>query len=169
METTRHTSIYSFNVNDLSGRPTQLKDYEGKVLVIVNIASKCGLRGQYQELETLYQTYKHEGFEILGFPCNQFANQEPGNSKEIGELCSNEFKITFPVFEKIKVNGSDTHPLWVYLKEQCPGLLGTQAIKWNFTKFLISRNGKPIERVAPKTSPLEMKTAIERELKTGSK
>lgn len=137
-------SIYSFKVEDSKGQTVQLSDYKGKTLLIVNVASKCGFTKQYTPLEAMYEKYKEKGFVILGFPCNQFAGQEPGTNEEIQQFCSLKYSVTFPVFAKIKVNGSDAHPLYVYLKEQAGG----GAIKWNFNKFLIDKNGKMVKRYA---------------------
>ena len=139
--------------------------YKGKVLLIVNVASECGFTPQYEGLEKLYQTYKDQGFEILAFPCNQFGGQEPGSEKQILNFCRTNFDVTFPLFAKIDVNGKDTHPLYVYLKEKAPGVLGTESIKWNFTKFLIDRDGNVITRYGSSTKPEKIAKAIEKLLK----
>ncbi len=156
--------IYKIPLERLSGADASLSEYEGQVLLIVNTASKCGLTPQYEELEELWQEYRDQGLAVLGFPCNQFAGQEPGGAEEIGAFCQKNYGVTFPMFAKIEVNGSGEHPLYAELKEKAPGLLGTTAIKWNFTKFLVSRSGEILERFAPKTPPRKMKPAIERAL-----
>ena len=153
-------SIYDMNVNSLSGESVDLSAWRGKVLLIVNTASKCGFTPQYKGLEALHQKYKDQGFEVLGFPCNQFGGQEPGNAEEIGAFCEKNFGVSFPLFEKIDVNGEHAHPLFTLLKKQAPGILGTEGIKWNFTKFLIGKDGKVIDRFAPTTSPKEIEKTI---------
>ena len=158
-------SIYDFTVNTIDGKETTLEQYKGKVMLIVNVASKCGFTPQYDGLEALYKKYKDQGLVILGFPCNQFGSQEPGSEEEIQNFCRVNFGVTFPMFSKIKVNGDDTHPLYVYLKSEKPGLLGSEAIKWNFTKFLVDKNGKVIERFASSTSPESLEQDIEKLLK----
>ena len=137
-----------------------MSKYKGKVLLIVNVASECGFTPQYKGLEKLYQTYKNEGFEILAFPCNQFGNQEPGNPEQIQKFCSETYQTTFPLFEKIDVNGINAHPLYVFLKKEAPGVLGTKSIKWNFTKFLIDRNGTVLKRYGSSTKPKEISEDI---------
>ena len=137
----------------LNGNSENTHDYAGKVLLVVNVASECGFTPQYHELQALYDEFHSQGLEILGFPCNQFGGQEPGNAEQIQAFCSTKFGVTFPVFQKTDVNGLHTHPLFEYLKAAAPGLLGTEAIKWNFTKFLIDRNGLPVKRYASTTSP----------------
>ncbi|MFD1253627.1 MULTISPECIES: glutathione peroxidase [Devosia] len=156
------TSLSDFTLNLLDGTPQPLSAYEGKVVVMVNVASKCGLTPQYEGLEAVYRQYKDRGLVILGFPCNQFAGQEPGSSAEIAEFCSLTYDVTFPVFERIDVNGEEAHPLYKWLKAEAPGLLGSEAIKWNFTKFLIGRDGKVAERYAPTTEPKDMTADIEK-------
>ncbi len=146
-------SIYDFEVLDIHHQKTTLAPYKGKVLLIVNTASRCGYTPQFAGLEKLYQTYKSKGFVVLGFPCNQFASQEPLNEKEIENFCRIDYGVTFPMFAKIDVNGANSHPLYRYLKQNAPGVLGSEIIKWNFTKFLIDRNGKVIRRYAPSTTP----------------
>lgn len=144
--------FYSFYVKSLQGKILTMSDFKGKTLLIVNTASKCGLTPQYKGLEELYQKYKQDGLVILGFPCNQFGNQEPGTSKDIQEGCLVNYGVSFPMFEKVDVNGKNAHPLFVYLKAELPGLIG-QNVKWNFTKFLVDANGKPTKRFSPITSP----------------
>ncbi len=144
----------------LDGQMKQLSDYQNKVILIVNTASKCGFTPQYQSLEELYNKYKDQGLVILGFPCNQFGRQEPGDSNEIGAFCEKNYGVTFPVFEKIDVNGDSAAPIYKDLKAEAPGLLGTQNIKWNFTKFLVSRKGEIIDRYAPTTKPEDMEEDI---------
>lgn len=145
----------------LSGDQKTLADYAGKVVLVVNTASKCGFTPQYKGLEALWQAYKDRGLVILGFPCNQFGQQEPGDDAAISQFCELNFGVTFPLFRKVEVNGSNAHPLFVQLKKRAPGLLGSQAIKWNFTKFLINRDGQSVKRYAPATKPEALKTAIE--------
>lgn len=137
----------------LNGDKEQTSDYADKVLLIVNVASQCGFTSQYKELQDLYAQFHDQGLEILAFPCNQFGGQEPGTSQQIEAFCSTRFGVTFPVFQKTDVNGANTHPLFEYLKTAAPGLLGTEAIKWNFTKFLVNRNGLPVKRFASASSP----------------
>ena len=158
-------SIYDFNVKTIEGKETTLAPYKGKVMLIVNVASKCGYTPQYEGLEALYKTYKGQGFVILGFPCNQFSNQEPGTEEEIENFCRVNFGVTFPMFSKIEVNGEDTHPLYAYLKSEQPGILGTEAIKWNFTKFLVDRQGNVVARFGSSTKPKELEEEIEKLLK----
>ncbi|RXJ87086.1 glutathione peroxidase [Arcobacter sp. CECT 8985] len=155
-------SIYDFNVKTIDGKTISMSEYKHKVLLIVNVASKCGFTSQYEGLEKLYEKYKDKGFVILGFPCNQFMNQEPGTNEEIKEFCSLTYQVKFPMFSKIDVNGDDTEPLYKYLKEQVSGVLGTELIKWNFTKFLVDKNGKVIERFSPSTTPESIEKDIEK-------
>ncbi|WP_018132731.1 glutathione peroxidase [Effusibacillus pohliae] len=155
-------SLYQFSARTISGEPKSLADYKGKVLLIVNTASKCGFAPQFKELQGLYEKYRDEGFEVLGFPCNQFANQEPGDSGEIQQFCQLNYGVTFPLFEKIHVNGPDAHPLFVYLSEHAPGILNTKAIKWNFTKFLVDRKGQVVKRYAPSVSPDKLEPDVRR-------
>jgi glutathione peroxidase len=152
-------SVYEFKVKNIEGKQISLKDYEGKVLLIVNTASKCGFTPQYEELEALYLKLGNEKFEILGFPCNQFGNQEPGSSEEIKNFCSLHFKVTFPLFEKIEVKGPEAHPLYKHLTQQKKGILG-EDIRWNFTKFLVDAKGNVVERFAPTTSPARLESKI---------
>lgn len=137
----------------IDGSIDNLLNYQNKVLLVVNVASKCGFTSQYRGLELLYRNFKDQGFEILAFPCNQFGNQEPGESDQIANFCKTNYQVTFPLFQKIEVNGMGTHPLFDLLKNSAPGLLGSTTIKWNFTKFLINRAGKVIERFAPTSAP----------------
>jgi len=155
-------SIFDTPVKTAGGSETNLTAYAGQVVLVVNVASKCGLTPQYSGLETLYRTYKDRGLVILGFPCNQFGGQEPGSAEEIATYCSVNYDVTFPVFAKVDVNGKNTAPLFQKLKAEAPGLLGTKAIKWNFTKFLIDRNGNVAARFAPTTVPDEITAAIEK-------
>jgi glutathione peroxidase len=154
-------NIYDFKVKTILGEETTLESYKNKVLLIVNVASKCGYTSQYEGLEALYRKYKDRGFVILGFPCNQFANQEPSSEYEILNFCRVNFGVTFPMFSKIDVNGESAHPLYNYLKSKQPGILGTEAIKWNFTKFLVDRNGKVVERFGSSTKPESIQMKIE--------
>ena len=146
----------------LNGSKEQSLDYADKVLLVVNVASECGFTSQYKDLQTLYEEFHSRGLEILAFPCNQFGGQEPGTPQQIEEFCSTKFGITFPIFQKIDVNGPHTHPLFVYLKTAAPGLLGTEAIKWNFTKFLIGRDGLPVKRYASASSPASISADIQK-------
>ena len=152
-------SFYDFEAIDIDGKNISMSEYKDKVVVIVNTASKCGLTPQYRDLEELYKKYKDEGFEILGFPCNQFAGQEPGDENEIQNFCELNYGVSFKMFSKVKVNGEDAHPLWKFLKENQGGLINS-SIKWNFTKFLIDRQGNVIERYAPKDNPKKMEEKI---------
>jgi glutathione peroxidase len=155
-------SVYSFSALLLDGRMVGLDEFKGRVLLIVNTASKCGFTPQYRGLEQLYRSYKDRGFAVLGFPCNQFGEQEPGTAEEIGEFCRQNYNVSFPVFAKIDVNGAGTHLLYRFLKESRPGIFGTQRIKWNFTKFLVDRKGIVVGRYAPKKEPLALAADIER-------
>ena len=148
--------VFDFTATLLDGTPIDLSRYRGKVLLIVNTASECGFTPQYQGLEQVYQQFRERGVEVLGFPCNQFGKQEPGDTAQIGAFCEKNFGVSFPLFAKIEVNGPDTHPLYRHLKSEAPGLLGTQRIKWNFTKFLVGRDGKVLKRYAPQTKPEEI-------------
>jgi len=153
-------SIYEFEVKTISGETITMDAFKNKVLLIVNVASKCGFTEQYEGLESLYQKYKDKGLVVLGFPCNQFMNQEPLSENEIKSFCSLTYGVTFPLFAKIDVNGENTHPLYKYLKEAKKGLLGSEAIKWNFTKFLVDKNGDVINRFAPATKPETLEVDI---------
>lgn len=147
------TSIYSFSAKTLAGEPVTLDRYAGKVLLVVNTASECGFTPQYAGLQKLYEEYAAQGLVVLGFPCNQFGKQEPGDAAQIGSFCEKNYGVTFPMFEKIDVNGANAHPLYRWLTEEAPGLLGLEAIKWNFTKFLVDREGNVVKRYAPVTKP----------------
>ena len=153
-------SIYDLSVRTATGDEQSLVDYRGKLLLIVNVASRCGFTPQYAGLEALYKRYADQGLVVLGFPCNQFAGQEPGDSEEIRSFCSLTYDVTFPLFAKVAVNGSDAAPLFRYLKNAAPGLLGSRAIKWNFTKFLVGRDGAVIARYAPTTTPEQLEEVI---------
>lgn len=157
------TTLYDFTLPLLDGTEKSLADCEGQVVLVVNVASKCGLTPQYAGLEALYRQYKDRGFVVLGFPCNQFAGQEPGTSDEIAQFCSLTYDVSFPVFQRINVNGRWAHPLYTWLKESSPGILGG-VIKWNFTKFLVGRDGKVIERFAPTVEPADIAADIEKAL-----
>jgi len=154
-------SIYDFTLSRLDGSEESLAAYRGKVLLIVNTASECGFTPQYAGLEALYRQYRERGFAVLGFPCNQFGGQEPGDADIIGQFCQVNYGVSFPLFAKIEVNGDRAHPLFVHLKHAAPGLLGSEAIKWNFTKFLVDRQGRVVDRHAPATKPEELAEEIE--------
>lgn len=154
-------SLYELSVKNIKGQEVSLGSYKDKVLLIVNVASKCGYTHQYKGLEALYEKYQSRGFEVLGFPCNQFGSQEPGNEAEIEQFCTLTFNVKFPMFAKVDVNGKDAHPLYQFLKKEAPGILGTEAIKWNFTKFLINKEGKVIKRFAPNDEPESLTKEIE--------
>lgn len=154
-------NIYDIQVKDAKGNQVSMKEYEGKVLLIVNTATGCGFTPQYDGLQDLYEKYQEKGFEILDFPCNQFGNQAPGTEEEIGSFCQSRYGITFPMFSKIDVNGANEDPLFTHLKSQQGGMLGSK-IKWNFTKFLVDRNGNVIERFAPTTEPLKIENSIKK-------
>jgi len=156
------STIFDLSADSLSGQPVSLSQYKGKVLLIVNTASKCGFTPQYQGLEAVYQQFKDRGVAVLGFPCNQFGAQEPGNADEIGAFCEKNYGVTFPLFAKIDVNGDHAHPLFRKLKQDAPGILGTERIKWNFTKFLIRKDGTVYDRYAPTTKPEELIADIEK-------
>jgi glutathione peroxidase len=158
-------SIYDFSARSIEGNDRPLADYKGKALLIVNVASECGYTPQYAGLEALYRKYKDRGFEVLGFPCNRFGGQEPGDEKQIKSFCETRFDVSFPLFAKIDVNGPGTHPLYEFLKTAEPGLLGTEAIKWNFTKFLVAKDGSVRKRYAPQTKPEAIAADIETALK----
>jgi len=146
-------SIYDIEVATIDGKQERMKTFKGRVLLIVNVASKCGYTPQYAGLEALYRKHHRRGLTVLGFPCDQFGNQEPGDEHEIQEFCSLTYDVTFPMFAKIEVNGADAHPLYRHLKAAKPGLLGSEAIKWNFTKFLVGRGGAVLKRYAPTDTP----------------
>ena len=149
--------LYNFELKDIDLNPVHLNQYKGKTLLIVNVASKCGYTPQYADLQSLYNEYNHRGLEILAFPCNQFGNQEPGTRQDIKSFCDLNFNVTFKIFDKVDVNGSNASPVFDFLKKQSPGIMGSEAIKWNFTKFVIDKSGKKIRRFAPKDG----KTKIE--------
>ena len=146
-------SVHDFTVDDIHGKPVPLDRYKGEVLLIVNVASQCGFTPQYKGLEALQKRFHDRGFDVLGFPCNQFGGQEPGTESEIATFCETSFGVTFPLFRKVDVNGDTAAPLYRHLKSARPGLLGTEAIKWNFTKFLVDRNGRVVKRYAPTDTP----------------
>ena len=157
-------SIYDFSVDDIHGKPVKLDKYRNKVMLIVNTASKCGFTPQYKGLEALYEKFHGKGLEILGFPCNQFGAQEPGTEQEIAKFCELNYGVTFPLFAKVEVNGANAAPVYKYLKAERPGLLGSEAIKWNFTKFLVDRKGNVLARYAPNDTPESMAGDIEKAL-----
>lgn len=154
------STLYSFNATSLAGAPVSLDTYRGKVLLIVNTASECGFTPQYAGLQKLYDQYESRGFSVLGFPCNQFGKQEPGEAAQIGAFCERNYGVTFPMFGKIDVKGGNAHPLYRYLTDEAPGIFGLKAIKWNFTKFLVDRNGNIVKRYAPSTKPDEIAADI---------
>lgn len=154
------TTAYDFSARDIDGNERSLASYRGKVLLIVNVASRCGFTPQYKGLEAMYRQHKDQGLEVLGFPCDQFGHQEPGDAEEIKSFCALTYDVSFPMFAKIDVNGANAHPLWKWLKEEKGGLLGFDGIKWNFTKFLVGRDGAVVKRYAPTDTPEK----IEREL-----
>ena len=153
-------SIYDFSAQHLNGDQLQLDTYRGNILLIVNTASQCGFTPQYAGLETLYRQFQSKGLVVLGFPCNQFGGQEPGDADAIGQFCQSRFDVSFPLFAKIDVNGDNAHPLYTWLKHEAAGILGTEAIKWNFTKFLVDRNGQVVRRYAPATKPEDLAEEI---------
>lgn len=153
-------SIYNMRVRTITGKDMTLQPFAGKVLLIVNTASKCGFTPQFKQLQELYDTYQPEGLEILGFPCNQFMNQEPDDEEGIQEFCETNYGVTFPMFSKVEVNGKNAHPLFAYLTDNAKGMLGTKAIKWNFTKFVVDRNGEIAGRYSPNTNPKELEDVI---------
>lgn len=155
------TNVFDFNCRTSSGQDRALEEFSGKVLLVVNTASKCGFTPQFAGLEELYEKHHERGLEVLGFPCNQFGKQDPGSNDEITEFCQLNYDVSFPMFGKIEVNGSSADPLYKHLKKEAPGALGTRAIKWNFTKFLINRDGEVIKRYAPATTPAQIESDIE--------
>jgi len=155
-------NVYAFKMTDIDGNQKSLNDYQGKVILIVNVASKCGLTKQYEGLEALYKKYSDRGLVILGFPCNQFMGQEPGTEAEIANFCKMNYGVTFPLFSKIDVNGDGAHPLYKYLKGVLPGTGSKSDIEWNFAKFLIDKGGKPVQRFAPRTKPEDLAADIEK-------
>ncbi|KAA0182083.1 glutathione peroxidase [Cupriavidus cauae] len=154
-------NVYQFSAESLAGQPVSLSQFEGKVLLIVNTASECGFTPQYAGLQRLHERHAGRGFAVLGFPCNQFGKQEPGDAQQIGQFCETRFQVSFPMFAKIDVNGANAHPLYRWLTGQKPGLLGIEAIKWNFTKFLLRRDGTVYKRYAPTTKPEDIEADIE--------
>jgi glutathione peroxidase len=161
------TSVYDFQTKQINGQPLALSEFSGRVLLIVNTASACGFTPQVAGLEELHQTYGERGLAVLGFPCNQFGAQDPGSNAEIGAFCQKNFGVTFAMMEKIDVNGKDAHPLFQWLKQQAPGLLGSEGVKWNFTKFLIGRDGQVIKRYASLDKPAALAADIEKALHSG--
>jgi glutathione peroxidase len=153
-------SIYDFSAATIGGAEIYLADFKGKVMLIVNTASKCGFTPQFEGLENLHKKFVDKGVAILGFPCNQFGHQDPGNNSEIESFCQLNYGVSFPMYAKIDVNGDNTHPLYKYLKDEAPGLLGSKRIKWNFTKFLINKNGKVVKRYPPQTKPEDIEQDI---------
>ncbi len=154
------TTIYDFSATDAQGNPVSLSQFKGKVMLIVNTASQCGFTPQYKGLQALHEAHHAKGLVVLAFPCNQFGGQEPGSNDEIQNFCETKFGVTFPVLGKVEVNGKNRHPLYAFLTEQAPGLLGSESIKWNFTKFLVSRDGQQIKRFAPQDSPESIENTI---------
>ncbi len=161
----QNSNFFDFSVLDSYGKPMKLDNYRGKVVLVVNVASRCGFTPQYEGLEVLYKKYESQGFVILGFPCNQFGSQEPGSNEEIQSFCKLNYGVSFPIMSKIDVNGDQADPLYVWLKKTAPGILGTEAIKWNFTKFLIGKDGKVLGRYAPQDKPESLAPKIEEALK----
>ena len=155
-------TIYSFSAKDIKGQEVSMDDYRGKVLLIVNTASKCGFTPQFEGLQSLHEELGERGFEVLGFPCNQFMNQDPGNDDAISQFCSLNYGVSFPMFAKIEVNGDGTHPLFRFLKREAKGLMGSEKVKWNFTKFLVNRDGQVVRRYAPTAKPADIRADIEK-------
>lgn len=155
-------TLYDIDVMSINGENQSLGDYQGKVLLIVNTASKCGFTPQFEGLQTLYSSLKDRGFEVLGFPCNQFMNQDPGDNEKISQFCSLNYGVDFPMFAKIEVNGPQTHPLYGFLKAEAKGLMGSEKIKWNFTKFLVNRDGQVVRRYPPTAKPESIRADIEK-------
>ncbi|GGF18480.1 glutathione peroxidase [Youhaiella tibetensis] len=156
------SAFYDFSAPRLDGTEQSLGDYRGKVILVVNVASHCGFTPQYAGLESLWRQYGERGLVVMGFPCNQFGEQEPGNADEIAQFCSLTYDVTFPLFAKVDVNGKNESPIWAWLKSVAPGILGIEAIKWNFTKFLLDRDGKVVERYAPTVEPKDIAADVER-------
>ncbi|MGG5259624.1 glutathione peroxidase [Phycicoccus avicenniae] len=156
--------LQDFSATTLSGAPQDLAAYRGKVVLVVNTASQCGFTPQYDGLEALWQEYREHGLVVLGFPCNQFGGQEPGSAEDIGEFCRVNHGVTFPMFDKVEVNGDDAHPLFRWLRSEAKGALGSEKIKWNFTKFLVGRDGTPIKRFGSSTKPEKLRDAVEKAL-----
>jgi glutathione peroxidase len=159
------STVYDFSATSIEGKPVELSSFKDKVLLIVNTASQCGFTSQYQGLQALHDKYANKGVEVLGFPCNQFGAQEPGSATDIQSFCQTRFGVSFPLFEKIDVNGANAHPLFKYLTKAAPGILGTEGIKWNFTKFLVDGNGNVVKRYASATEPKDIEKDIEALLK----
>lgn len=157
-------TIYSFSARAIDGRDVSMAEYAGQVLLVVNVASECGFTPQYAGLETLHRDYRDQGFSVLAFPCNQFGAQEPGDAQAISDFCASRYAISFPLFEKIDVNGPRAHPLYKWLKSQKAGILGSESIKWNFSKFLVNREGRVIQRLGPTAKPESLRKEIERAL-----
>lgn len=155
-------TIYSFSAKDIKWQEVSMDDYRGKVLLIVNTASKCGFTPQFEGLQSLHDELGERGFEVLGFPCNQFMNQDPGNDDAISQFCSLNYGVSFPMFAKIEVNGDGTHPLFRFLKREAKGLMGSEKVKWNFTKFLVNRDGQVVRRYAPTAKPADIRADIEK-------
>lgn len=162
------STIHAFSAISLQGEPIDLSRYAGQVLLVVNVASECGFTPQYQGLQDLYRQYKDQGFAILGFPCNQFGGQEPGDAQQISAFCASNYGVEFPMFQKVEVNGPGAHPLYGWLKAEKAGILGSAAIKWNFTKFLVGRDGKVLRRYGPTVKPEGLRADVERALAANS-
>ncbi len=160
--------LYDIAVRTIDGQERRLADWSGQVLLVVNVASRCGFTPQYAGLEALWRAHRAQGFAVLGFPCDQFGHQEPGDEREISQFCSLTYDVTFPMFAKVEVNGEGTHPLFRHLKSARPGLLGTEGIKWNFTKFLVGRDGRVLKRYAPNDAPEKLRADIEKALADGA-
>ncbi|WP_150265685.1 glutathione peroxidase [Paenibacillus tepidiphilus] len=155
-------SVYDYEAKTLRGEQESLSKYQGKVLLVVNTASKCGFTPQYKGLQEVYNKFKDRGFEVLGFPSNQFAGQEPGDSEEIAEFCELNYGVTFPMYDKVEVKGDNAHPLFKYLTKEAPGVLGSKSVKWNFTKFLVDQDGRVLKRFAPQTTPEQIEAEIDK-------
>ena len=161
---TNMPDLYGFSARTLAGKEFELEQYRGKVVLVVNTASQCGMTPQYAGLEALHRKFEAKGLAVLGFPCNQFGNQEPGGADEIASFCQKNYGVSFQMFDKIEVNGGNAHPLYQWLRREAPGVLGSEAIKWNFTKFLVGRDGKVVKRFAPQTEPKSLEADIENQL-----